>query len=37
VGIILAPVAGQLLAEVVTHGQAATFAMAPFGIARFAP
>ncbi len=37
VGIILAPVAGQLLAEVVTHGQASTFAMAPFGIERFTP
>jgi sarcosine oxidase subunit beta len=36
VGIILAPVAGQLLAEVVSQGQAATFDMAPFGIERFA-
>ncbi len=37
VGIILAPVAGQLLAEVVTQGQAATLDMAPFSIERFAP
>jgi hypothetical protein len=35
--IILAPVAGQLLAEVVTQGRAATFDIAPFGIERFSP
>lgn len=37
VGIILAPMAGQLLAEVVTQGQASTFEMAPFSIQRFTP
>jgi glycine/D-amino acid oxidase-like deaminating enzyme len=37
VGIILAPVAGQLLAEVVTQGRAATFDIAPFSIQRFTP
>jgi sarcosine oxidase subunit beta len=36
VGIILAPMAGQLLAEVVSQGQASTFDMAPLGIERFA-
>ena len=37
VGIILAPVAGQLLAEVVSQGQASTFDMAPFSMERFTP
>jgi glycine/D-amino acid oxidase-like deaminating enzyme len=37
VGIILAPMAGQLLAEVVSQGQASTFDIAPFGIERFPP
>lgn len=37
VGIILAPVAGQLLAEVVSQGQASTFDLAPLSIQRFAP
>jgi glycine/D-amino acid oxidase-like deaminating enzyme len=37
VGIILAPVAGQLLAEVVSQGYASTFEIAPLGIERFAP
>ena len=36
VGIILAPVAGQLLAEVVSQGRASTFDIAPFSIERFA-
>jgi glycine/D-amino acid oxidase-like deaminating enzyme len=36
VGIILAPVAGQLLAEVVSQGRASTFDVAPLGVARFA-
>jgi sarcosine oxidase subunit beta len=36
VGIILAPVAGQLLAEVVSQGYATTFDTAPLGIERFA-
>lgn len=35
VGIILAPVAGQLLAEVVTQGRASTFDIRPFSIERF--
>lgn len=35
VGIILAPVAGQLLAGVFTQGQAAMFDIAPFRIERF--
>jgi len=37
VGIILAPVAGQLLAEVVSQGRASTFDIAPFSIERFTP
>lgn len=37
VGIILAPVAGQLLAEVVTQGRASTFEITPFSIERFTP
>jgi sarcosine oxidase subunit beta len=37
VGIILAPVAGQLLAEVVSQGRASTFEIAPFSIQRFTP
>lgn len=37
VGIILAPVAGQLLAEVVSQGRASTFDLAPFSIQRFMP
>jgi sarcosine oxidase subunit beta len=36
VGIIMAPVAGQLLAEVVSQGRASTFDVAPLGVARFA-
>lgn len=37
VGIILAPVAGQLLAEVIVEGHASTFDIAPFSIERFTP